>query len=79
MCASLVLHYLRDWSGPLSEISRVLGPDGRVIASVNHPLAFAMTEQRYFGIEQWELKHTLSAARRACSCGTAPLMTSRRR
>ena len=63
MCASLVLHYLRDWSGPLSEISRVLGPDGRVIASVNHPLAFAMTEQRYFGIEQWELKHTFGRPR----------------
>ncbi|MCC2592726.1 class I SAM-dependent methyltransferase [Tessaracoccus sp. OS52] len=56
-CASLVLHYLRDWEAPLQEVRRVLRPGGRLIAAVNHPLAFAMTENRYFGIEQYELKH----------------------
>jgi ubiquinone/menaquinone biosynthesis C-methylase UbiE len=36
--ASLVLHYLEDWSAPLAELRRVLKPGGRLIASVNHPL-----------------------------------------
>lgn len=57
-CASLVLHYLRDWEAPLSEVSRVLRPGGRLIASINHPLAYAMTENKYFGIEQYEYRHT---------------------
>lgn len=59
-CASLVLHYLRDWVAPLSEIRRVLRPGGRLVASVNHPLAYAMTENKYFGIEQYEFKHTFA-------------------
>jgi len=37
--ASLVLHYLEDWSPALAELRRVLKPGGRVIASVDHPLA----------------------------------------
>jgi SAM-dependent methyltransferase len=36
--ASLVLHYLEDWSGPLAELRRVLKPGGRLILSVNHPI-----------------------------------------
>ena len=59
-CASLVLHYLRDWVAPLSEIRRVLRPGGRLVASVNHPLAYAMTENKYFGIEQYEFTHTFA-------------------
>ena len=35
--ASLVLHYLEDWAGPLAELRRVLMPGGRVIVSVDHP------------------------------------------
>ena len=35
--ASLVLHYLEDWTGPLAELRRVLGPGGRLICSVEHP------------------------------------------
>lgn len=31
--ASLVLHYLEDWSGPLAELRRVLKPGGRLIVS----------------------------------------------
>ena len=38
--ASLVLHYLEDWAGPLSELRRVLKPSGRLILSVNHPVIF---------------------------------------
>ena len=37
--ASLVLHYLEDWTGPLAELRRVLRPGGRLIMSVNHPIA----------------------------------------
>jgi SAM-dependent methyltransferase len=35
--ASLVLHYLEDWTAPLAELRRVLRPGGRLIASVDHP------------------------------------------
>ena len=35
--ASLVLHYLEDWSGALAELRRVLKPGGRLMVSVNHP------------------------------------------
>ncbi len=37
--ASLVLHYLQDWGPALAELRRVLKPGGRLIVSVNHPLA----------------------------------------
>ena len=36
--ASLVLHYLEDWTAPLAELRRILRPGGRLIASVNHPI-----------------------------------------
>ncbi|QKE85727.1 class I SAM-dependent methyltransferase [Arthrobacter sp. NEB 688] len=35
--AVLVLHYLEDWSRPLSELARVLTPGGRLVVVVNHP------------------------------------------
>lgn len=35
--ASLVLHYLADWAGPLAEFHRVLAPRGAVVFSVHHP------------------------------------------
>ena len=38
--ASLVLHYLEEWVGPLREIRRVLRPGGRLILSVNHPILY---------------------------------------
>ena len=37
--ASLVLHYLEDWAGPLAELRRVLKSGGRLIVSVIHPLS----------------------------------------
>ncbi|HEY2238850.1 MAG TPA: class I SAM-dependent methyltransferase [Streptosporangiaceae bacterium] len=37
--ASLVLHYLEDWGPALAELGRVLKPGGRLILSVDHPLA----------------------------------------
>lgn len=36
--ASLVLHYLEDWGPALAELRRVLGPGGRLIGSVDHPV-----------------------------------------
>ncbi len=35
--ASLVLHYLEDWTAPLAEFRRVLTLGGRLVMSVNHP------------------------------------------
>jgi len=35
--SSLVLHYLRDWEVPLSELHRVLVPGGSLVVSTHHP------------------------------------------
>ncbi|MCM5557295.1 class I SAM-dependent methyltransferase [Pleomorphomonas sp. JP5] len=35
--ASLVMHYLPDWSCPLSEFHRLLSPNGRFVFSTHHP------------------------------------------
>jgi ubiquinone/menaquinone biosynthesis C-methylase UbiE len=52
--ASLVLHYLADWTAPLAEFHRVLTPGGAVVFSTHHP---AMDWQLhspddYFAVEQ---------------------------
>ena len=39
LCASLVLHYLRDWGPPLREFARVLRPGGVLAISTHHPAA----------------------------------------
>ncbi len=53
--ASLVLHYLEDWSGPLGELRRVLKPGGRLILSVNHPSAYAIVypKANYFALTKY--------------------------
>lgn len=53
--ASLVLHYLPDWSGPLAQLHRVLRPGGRLLVSVNHPGAFPLVHQDldYFGVTEY--------------------------
>lgn len=38
--ASLVFHYLPDWTLALSEVRRVLKPGGRLLLSVNHPILY---------------------------------------
>jgi SAM-dependent methyltransferase len=38
--ASLVLHYLEDWTEPLAELRRVLEPGGRLILSTHHPMVY---------------------------------------
>ena len=37
--ASLVLHYLEDWSNALAELRRCLAPGGSLVMSVHHPAA----------------------------------------
>lgn len=53
--ASLVLHYLADWSGPLVELRRVLKQHGRLIVAVNHPAAYAIVYPAadYFALTQY--------------------------
>jgi SAM-dependent methyltransferase len=63
--ASLVLHYLEDWSGPLRELRRVLASGGRLVLSVNHPAMYKIVNpaEDYFATvryyEEWTLEdHT---------------------
>ena len=60
--ASLVLHYLEDWSAPLAEIRRVLRPGGRIIASINHPFVRQHfdPDQDYFAIQQYREDYTFA-------------------
>lgn len=53
--ASLVLHYLEDWSGPLAELRRVLRPGGRLLVSVNHPTVRFVNspDEDYFATRQY--------------------------
>ncbi|TWE13328.1 class I SAM-dependent methyltransferase [Rudaeicoccus suwonensis] len=53
--ASLVLHYLEDWSEPLAEIRRVLKVGGRLLVSVNHPVIFPVVypDADYFAVTKY--------------------------
>ncbi|BAL89159.1 putative methyltransferase [Actinoplanes missouriensis 431] len=52
---SLVLHYLKDWTGPLAELRRVLRPGGRLLLSVKHPIAYEVVhpDGDYFALARW--------------------------
>ncbi len=58
--ASLVLHYLEDWSGPLAELRRVLKPGGRLLLSVNHPAGYLVTypQADYFAVTNYSEDYT---------------------
>jgi SAM-dependent methyltransferase len=51
VAASLVLHYLEDWGGPLRELARVLRPGGLLVLSTHHPtmdVGIASPDAPYF-------------------------------
>ncbi|MEO5710740.1 MAG: methyltransferase domain-containing protein [Nocardioidaceae bacterium] len=58
--ASLVLHYLEDWTAPLSELRRVLKPGGRLLLSVNHPRILESSDPGadYFSVTQYTDEYT---------------------
>lgn len=62
--ASLVLHYVEDWVGPLSEIRRVLRPDGHLVMSTHHPIQELRDDVSYFDTvlvsSMWELLDGIS-------------------
>jgi SAM-dependent methyltransferase len=60
--ASLVLHYLEDWTGPLAELRRVLKPGGRLMLSVNHPVIFPVVypESDYFAVAEYTEDHVMN-------------------
>jgi len=57
--ASLVLHYLEEWSRPLSELRRVLVRGGRLMVSVNHPGAAPVVrpDDDYFATYRYSEDH----------------------
>lgn len=58
--ASLVLHYVEDWSGPLSELRRVVRTGGRLLVSVNHPVIFPVVypDADYFAVTRYTEDYT---------------------
>ena len=60
--ASLVLHYLQDWTAPLAELRRVLKPGGRLILSVNHPTIYKVfnPDADYFAVTQFSEEYTFN-------------------
>lgn len=53
--ASLVLHYLEDWTAPLAELHRVVRSGGRLLVTVNHPVIFPVVypDKDYFAVTQY--------------------------
>ncbi|MEE6272759.1 class I SAM-dependent methyltransferase [Georgenia sp. MJ206] len=80
--ASLVLHYLEDWTGPLAELRRVLEPGGRLILSVNHPTSYAIEyaaqrsvypEADYFAVTRYSEDYTFDGQRAVLTFWHRPL------
>ena len=77
--ASLVLHYLRDWGPTLAELRRVLKSGGRLIVSVDHPIAInvmhRLTGPRpdYFETHKWTEEWTLGGQTAQVSRWNRPL------
>ncbi|WP_299440882.1 class I SAM-dependent methyltransferase [uncultured Phycicoccus sp.] len=63
--ASLVLHYLEDWTGPLAELRRVLKPGGRLIVSVIHPAVYAIVypDADYFALTRYSEDYEMAGRR----------------
>jgi SAM-dependent methyltransferase len=73
--ASLVLHYLEDWTTPLAELRRVLRPGGRLIMAVNHPTVFKLLypEADYFATVKWSEEYTFSGQKGTLTYWHRPL------
>lgn len=53
--ASMVFHYINDWSLPLREVRRVLNSAGIAVISVHHPLSdfLQSNSKNYLATEAW--------------------------
>jgi ubiquinone/menaquinone biosynthesis C-methylase UbiE len=77
--ASLVLHYLEDWTAPLAELRRVLTPGGRLIAAVDHPFAITLMHRdqgrtpSYFETYNWTEEWTFGGQTALMSFWNRPL------
>jgi SAM-dependent methyltransferase len=77
--ASLVLHYLEDWTAPLAELRRVLTPGGRLIVAVDHPFAIALMHREagrkadYFATNNWTAEWTMGGQKVPMSFWHRPL------
>ncbi|WP_433724896.1 class I SAM-dependent methyltransferase [Nocardia sp. CA-129566] len=73
--ASLVLHYLEDWTAPLAELRRVLEPGGRLIMSVNHPFVFKWfnRDADYFATVKHSEEYTFSGQKAVLTYWHRPL------
>ncbi|MGW4501083.1 class I SAM-dependent methyltransferase [Micromonospora sp. NPDC004336] len=73
--ASLVLHYLRDWKAPLSELRRVLRPGGRLLLSVNHPRVLEASDPGadYFSVTEYSDEYTFGDERAVLTFWHRPL------
>jgi SAM-dependent methyltransferase len=77
--ASLVLHYLEDWTAPLAELRRVLTPGGRLIVSVDHPFAIHGIQRQaghktdYFATYNWTEEWTFGGQAALMSFWNRPL------
>ncbi|HEY0000705.1 MAG TPA: methyltransferase domain-containing protein [Actinoplanes sp.] len=73
--ASLVLHYLPDWTEPLAELRRVLQRGGRLILSVNHPFIYKRVNPSgdYFAVAQWSEEYTFNGQRATLTYWHRPL------
>lgn len=73
--ASLVLHYLQDWSGPLAEQRRVLEPGGRLLLSVNHPVIRPVVypQEDYFATTAYTEDYTFDGRTAALTFWHRPL------
>jgi SAM-dependent methyltransferase len=77
--ASLVLHYLEDWTAPLTELRRVLKPGGRLIVAVDHPFAIHAIQRldgrrtNYFETYNWTEEWTMGGQTAVMSFWNRPL------
>jgi SAM-dependent methyltransferase len=73
--ACLVLHYLEDWTAPLTELRRVLAPGGRLIVAVNHPFVYKLTfpDADYFATRKFSHEHTFGGQKAVLTYWHRPL------